>query len=272
MCINWDVPDAENYALQFCEPNNPNYVTEKNRNEVKNGSVLRLRHSPSKTANDILDTLRTGTALEKTHVLQNLSALSSDLTFALEFINKQGMNIIIAMIEDEKCVGELLKYVMLSFVELMEHGVVSWDVLQPGFITRNIYFMNNPNGFEKEVVQSALIILENTVQNSTKYGLIEKDVTFENLIKLLQESLTQVIQQNTIALINALFLKADDARRRVIATTFSSKQYRSVLLSSVVGSNTGTEMAHQLYVLQTLTMGLLEERMMTKMNTQVWRA
>lgn len=70
-------------------------MTEKNRNEVKNGSVLSLRHSPSKTANDILDTLKTGTTAERTAVLENLASLSCDVTFALELIKEQGLDIII---------------------------------------------------------------------------------------------------------------------------------------------------------------------------------
>lgn len=271
LCSNWNVTDHENYALQFCEPNNKNYVTEKNRSEVKNGSVLRLRYSPSKTANDILETLRTGTDPAKTTVLENLSVLSSDITFALEFIKEQGLNLIIDMIDDETCVGGMLKYVLLSFVELMEHGTVSWDILESSFINRTMGFINNPDNEIKEVVESALSILENIVQNSSKCTLID-NVKLENLLKLLQDSSTQVIQQNTIALINALFMKAsmkaDTSKCRSIANTFSSKQYRSVLLSSINSTNIGTEMAHQLYVLQTLTMGLLKYRMLTKMNTQ----
>lgn len=95
ICNNWNVTDPENYALKFCELNNKNYVTEKNRNEVKNGSVLSLRHSPSKTANDILETLKTGTIAERTAVLENLASLSCDVTFALELIKEQGLDIII---------------------------------------------------------------------------------------------------------------------------------------------------------------------------------
>lgn len=202
-------------------------------------------------------------------MLENLSILSSDLTFALEFIKEQGLNIIINMIEDEKlCTNDMLKFVIKSFVELMEHGTVSWDILQPTFLMRNILFINAPTKFPHEVIQSALSVLENTVHNSTKYSLIEKEITFLTLLKLLQESSQPVIQQNTIALINALFIKADNTRRRSIATTFSTKEYRSVILSSVISANIGTEMAHQLYILQTLTMGLIEHRMMTKMNAQ----
>ncbi|KAJ6648819.1 Engulfment and cell motility protein 1, partial [Pseudolycoriella hygida] len=267
ICNNWNVTDPENYALQFCEPNNRNYVTEKNRNEVKNGSVLSLRHSPSKTANDIIETLKTGTTAERTVVLENLVSLSCDVTFALELIKEQGLDIIIGMIEDAKLDADILKFVMLSFVELMDHGTVSWDILQPSFIARNISFINDRTNYAKEVVQCALAVLENTVNNSTKYALIERDVSFTRLLSLLQDS-EPVIQQNTIALINALFQKADDQRKQNIAAAFSTIQYRNVLLTSVINPNIGTEMAHQLYVLQKLTIGLLERRMMTNMSTQ----
>lgn len=91
LCNAWNLTKPEQYALQFSESNNQNYITEKNRNEIKNGSVLRLEHSPSKTAHDILQKLNNNGAVEeKLIALQKLSTLSSDMTFALEFINKQG--------------------------------------------------------------------------------------------------------------------------------------------------------------------------------------
>lgn len=267
LCQNWNLADDENYALQFCELNNKNYVTEKNRNEVKNGSVLRLCHSPTKTAHDILETIKNGTNIDKTRVLENLSSLSSDLTFALEFIKEHGLNIIISMIENEQCIGEMLKFMMLSFVELMDHGTISWDILQPKFISRNIYFINHPSTVPSEVIQCALSTLENIVQNSSNYsGAIENDVPFQSLLVLLQDSQSKIIQQNTIALINALFMKGDDSRRRSIANTLSTKAYRAAFLDTVGTANIG--ISHQLYVLQTLTLGLLEGRMMTPMNPQ----
>lgn len=268
LCDGWNLSDEENYALQFCEPNNKNYVTEKNRNEVKNGQVLRLRHSPTKTAHDILETLKSGSNEEKLRVLENLASLSSDLTFALEFIKEQGMNIVIEMVEGEQCTGDMLKYVMLSFVELMEHGTISWDILQSNFIGRNINFIKNSTPVvPPEVVQCALSTLENIVQNSSNHAaVIETDVKLDSLLKLLRDQTSQIIQQNTIALINALFIKGDDDRRRAIAQTLSTKPFRSVFLDCAIGANIG--ISHQLYVLQTLTLGLLENRMMTPMNAQ----
>lgn len=266
LCNNWNITDGDNYALQFCEQNNKKYVTEKNRNEVKNGSVLRLEFSPSKKAYDILETLKSGTVIDKTKCLQNLSNLSSDLTFALEFIKEQGLKLIIQMIEDEKISSEMLKYVLLSFVELMEHETVSWNILEASFIQRNIQFIHNNYDFN-EIIESALSILEHIVQNSSICHIVEKEVTFENFLLLLRKPV-QVIQQNTIALINALFIKSDDVRKKLITEKFSTKDYRDVILSCVIKTNIGAEMAHQLYVLQTLTLGLLENRMMTKMNAQ----
>lgn len=166
LCNGWNLSDPEQYALQFNDNNNRNYITEKNRNEIKNGSVLRLQFSPSKTAQDILQKLNMGSIEEKAAAMLKLSNLSSDMTFALDFINKQGLALIIRQIESGKCKGTVLAHTLLSFVELMEHGMVSWDILDANFITRVGSFVNPGN--EISVVQAALSILENVVLNSSE--------------------------------------------------------------------------------------------------------
>lgn len=226
---------------------------------------MRLQFSPSKTANDILATLRSGSNFEKIKCLKELSSLSTDLTFALEFINKQGLVIIINLIEDStQKEDDILKYSLCSFVELMEHGTVSWEILQDSFVQRNIQIVCNFQQYPKECTESALSNLENIVANSRKHALVEQGVTLQDLLRLLQDAKSSVIAQNGIALINALFMKSDEGRKRYIAQTISAKQYRLAL----IGNISGTEMSHQLYVLQTLTLGLLEQRMRTKMNAQ----
>ncbi|XP_070500587.1 engulfment and cell motility protein 1 [Chironomus tepperi] len=262
LCTNWNIPDYENYSLKFTEQTNAGFVTEKNRTDVKNGSVLRISFSASKTVNDYLQILRTGSLIEHTKCLQKLSNLSSDLSFAIEFINKSGLDLLIEMIEDEKCSGEKLEFALKSFVELMDHGTVSWGILSDVFINRNIAFINpSPTFLSHHIIESSLSILENIVQNSPRRSLVEHSVTFETLLKLLRES-SPIIQQNTIALVNALFMQMNEAKRRVIASTFSTKQYRSVILDScVLNAQNRTEMAHQLSILQSLTLGMLEPRM-----------
>nr|CAD7453113.1 unnamed protein product [Timema tahoe] len=272
LCNGWGLSDPDQYALQFSENNNQNYITEKNRNEIKNGSVLRLNLSPSTTAHDILQKLNTGTNDEKTKSLEKLSKLSVDMTFALEFINKQGLALIISMIEGGKCKGDMLAYSLMAFVELMDHGIVSWDILEVPFINKVASYVNNQAvAQDAKIIQASLSILENIVLNSSgKYGLVEKEVTFPNLVMHLQ-SHNPVIQLNAIALINALFLKADNVKRKAVSATLCSKQVRNVILSNIIQSasgQVGAEMAHQLYVLQNLMLALLEQRMNLKMDPQ----
>lgn len=268
LCRHWNLTDPEQYALQYDDCNNNSYITEKNRNELKDGCVLRLQYSPSKIAQDILQKLNMGTADEKAQAMEKLSVLSSDMTFALDFISKQGLALIIRQIENGKCKGTMLAHTLISFVELMEHGNVSWDILDDNFISRVAGLLNQVH--EPQVTKAALSILENVVLNSTEgYGLVEREVPIGPLVNHLKA--TPVEQQNVVALINALLIKADIVKRKTVASTLVSKQVRTVIQNNILqtGAAEGAEMAHQLYVLQTLTLGLLEQRMMTKMDPQV---
>lgn len=167
----------------------------------------------------------------------------------------------------------MLANALASFVELMDHGIVSWDILETPFINMVASYVNNQTSRPQEakVVQASLSILESIVLNSSaKYGQVEKEVGFPNLILRL-ENQNPIIQQNALSLINALFLKADPAKRKIIAGTLCTKQIRNVILQNIVqvsSGEVGSEMAHQLYVMQTLCFGLLEERMNTKMDPQ----
>lgn len=274
LCKAWGLPDPVNYALQFSESNNQNYITEKNRNEIKNGSVLRLEQSPAKTVQDILAKINTGTEAEQTTALTKLSTVSSDLTFALEFINKNGLSLIIHNIESGKFKGNCLKYALVTFVELMDHGIISWDILQNQFINKVVSFVSNQtNAQDPKIIQSCLSILENIVLNSSgKNSHVEKEITIPSLISHL-ENQDIVIQQNAIALINAIFSKADMTKRKTIAATLCSKQVRNKIYENLITKNVskeglGTELAHQLYVLQTLTLGLLEPKMRMRADSQ----
>lgn len=108
ICSGWSLSDSDQYSLQFSEKTNKNYITEKNRSDIKNGSVLRLALSASNTAEDILLKLsdKSASVEEKTSAVMKLSSLSGDTTFAFEFIRKEGLLIITKLIQEKKCKGE----------------------------------------------------------------------------------------------------------------------------------------------------------------------
>ncbi|XP_066290185.1 engulfment and cell motility protein 1-like isoform X1 [Branchiostoma lanceolatum] len=290
VCDVWQVPSSEQYALQYSD-NTQTYITEKNRNEIKNGTVLKLTTSPSKTAGDIVLCMKGEDSVEKCKALQKLAKISADVTFASEFISRDGVPLLAGMVENGSETGENLAFILTAFLELMDHGVVSWDNLTPTFVKRVATSVNRHSA-DATILQKSLAILESIALNSYElYKLVSSEVTFGNLISHIQSS-NQEIQCNAVALINALFLRAPEEKRKrahseadlsdeeeswqqngselsiTLSDNLNAKQIRNVILNHVIRGprQVGTEMAHQLYVHQTLSFNLLEERRMTKLD------
>ncbi|XP_059508955.1 engulfment and cell motility protein 1 isoform X1 [Stegostoma tigrinum] len=295
VCDGWSLTNPENYALQYADNTNF-YITEKNRNEIKNGAILRLAASPTQTAQGLHERIQSSSMDAKLEALKDLANHSRDITFAQEFINLDGISLLTQMVESgseryqklqkimKPCFGDMLSFTLTAFVELMDHGIVSWDTFSVAFIKKIASYVNK-SATDVSVLQRSLAILESMVLNSYDlYQKVAQEITIGQLMPHLQGSDAD-IQTYTIAVINALFLKAPDDKRQLdlegnvgafscsqteIANILAQKQLRSIILTHVIrGTRTiQTEMAHQLYVLQVLTFNLLEDRMMTKMDPQ----
>uniref|UniRef100_A0A8D0AC51 Engulfment and cell motility 1 n=1 Tax=Sander lucioperca TaxID=283035 RepID=A0A8D0AC51_SANLU len=248
-----------------------------NRNDIKNGSILRLTSSPYQTAAQLHERIQSSSMDAKLESLKDLANASRDITFAQEFINLDGISLLTQMVESGTDFGDLLSFTLTAFVELMDHGIVSWDTFSVAFIKKIASYVNK-SAMDTAVLQRSLAILESMVLNSQDlYHKVAQEITIGQLIPHLQGT-DQDIQTYTIAVINALFLKAPEEKRQVrlqcahteMAHILAQKQLRSIILSNVIRSPTpiNDEMAHQLYVLQVLTFNLLEDRMMTKMDPQ----
>uniref|UniRef100_A0A7N8Y030 Engulfment and cell motility 1 (ced-12 homolog, C. elegans) n=1 Tax=Mastacembelus armatus TaxID=205130 RepID=A0A7N8Y030_9TELE len=231
-----------------------------NRNDIKNGSILRLTTSPYQTAVQLHERIQSSSMDAKLEALKDLANASRDITFAQEFINLDGISLLTQMVESGTEFSPLL---------LMDHGIVSWDTFSVAFIKKIASYVNK-SAMDTAVLQRSLAILESMVLNSQDlYHKVAQEITIGQLIPHLQGT-DQDIQTYTIAVINALFLKAPEEKRQEMAHILAQKQLRSIILSNVIRSPTpiNDEMAHQLYVLQVLTFNLLEDRMMTKMDPQ----
>nr|KAF6469321.1 engulfment and cell motility 1 [Molossus molossus] len=252
-----------------------------NRNEIKNGTILRLTTSPAQNAQQLHERIQSSSMDSKLEALKDLASLSRDVTFAQEFINLDGILLLTQMVESgteryqklqkimKPCFGDMLSFTLTAFVELMDHGIVSWDTFSVAFIKKIASFVNK-SGMDTSILQRSLAILESMVLNSHDlYQKVAQEITIGQLIPHLQGT-DQEIQTYTIAVINALFLKAPDERRQEMANILAQKQLRSIILTHVIRAQRAinNEMAHQLYVLQVLTFNLLEDRMMAKMDPQ----
>ncbi|XP_018090687.1 engulfment and cell motility protein 2 isoform X5 [Xenopus laevis] len=254
------------------------------RGDMKNGTILRLAVSPSRAARQILERIQGHSTDGRLEAMKELAKLSADTTFATEFINMEGVTVLTRLVEGGTKLlshySEMLAFTLTAFLELMDHGIVSWDIVSLTFIKQIAGFVSQPS-VDVSILQRSLAILESMVLNSQAlYHKIADEITVGQLICHLQVS-NQEIQTYAIALINALFLKAPEDKRQEkplnlmdvpvseMANTFVQKHLRSIILNHVIRGNRPikTEMAHQLYVLQVLTFNLLEERMMTKMDS-----
>uniref|UniRef100_A0A673L8D5 Engulfment and cell motility protein 1-like n=1 Tax=Sinocyclocheilus rhinocerous TaxID=307959 RepID=A0A673L8D5_9TELE len=280
VCEGWNLPNPETFALQNADSTNF-YITEKNRNNIKNGSILRLTTSAAQMAQQLHERIQSSSMDMKLDALKDLANSSRDITFAQEFINLDGISLLTQMVESgteryqklqkimKPCFGDLLSFTLTAFVELMDHGIVSWDTFSVAFIKKIASYVCK-SAMDTAVLQRSLAILESMVLNSQDlYQKVAQEITIGQLIPHLQGT-DQDIQTYTIAVINALFLKAPEEKRQEMAHILAQKQLRSIILSNVIRSNKpiNDEMAHQLYVLQVLTFNLLEDRMMTKMDPQ----
>ncbi|XP_059141115.1 engulfment and cell motility protein 1-like [Physella acuta] len=263
ICSKWGIDDASSYSLRFNENNQKMYITEKNRKDIRDGQVLNLTLSAAQTAKHIRQALSGSRQEDKNSALRHLSLLSSDISFAEEFIKIEGHQLVITIVTSGNSRGDPLAYALKSFVFLMEHGLVQWEILEPDFIRRVADCVNiSASNLDTSCLQSALDILESVVLYcSSRQNVIEQVVTPVNVIPHL-ESKSADVQKNAIALINALFTKADETKRKKIAESLQSQKMRNNILSNVIrGQNVGAGMAHELYVLQTLLLNLNEDRM-----------
>ncbi|XP_070600399.1 engulfment and cell motility protein 2 isoform X2 [Erythrolamprus reginae] len=270
VCDGWSLPNPEYYTLRYADGAQL-YITEQTRGDIKNGTILQLAVSPSRAARQLMDRTQSSTQEGRLEAMKELAKLSADLTFATEFINMDGIAVLTRLVEGSSKLlshyGETLAFTLTAFLELMDHGLVSWDTVSASFIKQIAGYVSRPM-VDVSILQRSLAVLESLVLNSQAlYPVVAEEFTVGQLLSHLQVSNPE-IQTYTVALINALFLKAPEEKRQEMADPLAQRQLRLAVLTHVIRGNRPikTEMAHQLYVLQVLTLNLREERMMTKMD------
>ncbi|KAK4290111.1 hypothetical protein Pmani_036977 [Petrolisthes manimaculis] len=274
LCGHWKLERPELYALQYTEPT-AHYVNEKNRGKIKDGTVLNLVNSAARTADDTLNRLRKGNVNERRTALDTMVKMAPDVTFASEVVGKQGISLLIECMQSENNDSTLLPSILTSFLELMDHGILSWEELQPAFIEKVASYINLQMAVDPRTLCTSLTILENIILNSpSRYPVVEKQIVLPKLLQHLQ--VTQGtkrsdIQHSVLALVNALIQKSEPQKRKYWIHSLSTRQYRTNINNNVLihaeGGGIGTDMAHQLYVLQQLILNQYDERMNTRMET-----
>nr|XP_005896668.1 PREDICTED: engulfment and cell motility protein 3 [Bos mutus] len=266
VCDAWSLPHSERYALQFADGHR-RYITENNRMEIKNGSILCLSTAPDREAERLLRGLQSESREGRREALRHLLLLAPDLTFAREVISRDGLQRLGTIIEDGDDLGEVLALALRAFLELMEHGVVSWETLSIPFVRKVVCYVNM-NLMDASVQPLALGLLENVTLSSPTLGqLVKSEVPLDRLLVHLQV-MNQQLQTKAMALLTALLQGATPAERKHMLDYLWQRNLRQFIYKNIIHSAAplGDEMAHHLYVLQALMLGLLEPRMRTPLD------
>ncbi|XP_064414851.1 engulfment and cell motility protein 3 [Latimeria chalumnae] len=267
VCDGWNLPNPDQYALQYTD-GVQTYITEKNRLDIKNGSILRLTTAPGRAAEQLYSGIQNNNNDVKSESLKELANVSKDITFAHEFISRDGLELLLQIVEVGDDVGEALAHTLKAFLELMEHGIISWETLSSVFITKIASFVNKKDVLDATIQQLSLSILESMVLSSSAlFNTVKKEVTLERLIGHLQVT-NQQIQTKAMALIIALLQSADVLERKEMMDYLSKRNLRQYIYKNIIHSSgtVGDEMTHYLYVLQSITLNLLEPRAKTPVD------
>ncbi|XP_063294735.1 engulfment and cell motility protein 3 [Pelobates fuscus] len=266
VCDTWNISNPEQYTLQYVD-GHQEYITELNRMDIKNGSILRLTTSPDKEAISLCTGAQSHNLDVKSESLKKLAILSRDVTFAQEFINRDGLSILSRIVEEEEGEGDVMAHTLRAISELMEHGMVSWETFSTSFIHKIVAFVNM-NQMVAQTTQLSLAVLENMVQSSSKLGdMVRHGVTLDRLLGLLQVS-NQEMQIKAMALIVALLQRVGEQERQEMLDYLWKKNMRQFIHKHIIHgwAALGDEISHYLYVLQCLSLGLLETRMKSAMD------
>jgi engulfment/cell motility protein 1 len=98
----WAIEEsADQFVLLFDGCDNL-MVTEKNRSEIKDGTMLRVAHSPSRRVADLLQQVRESIANEtQKELYEQLATLCLQTSFAIEFVAQGGMQLLIESIGNQ---------------------------------------------------------------------------------------------------------------------------------------------------------------------------
>ncbi|XP_074801439.1 engulfment and cell motility protein 1 isoform X4 [Natator depressus] len=193
VCDGWSLVNHECYALQHADSSNF-YITEKNRNEIKNGAILRLTTSPAQNAQQLHERIQSSSMDAKLEALKDLASYSRDVTFAQEFINLDGISLLTQMVESgteryqklqkimKPCFGDMLSFTLTAFVELMDHGIVSWDTFSVAFIKKEMANILSQKQL-RAIILTHVIRAQRAINNEMAHQLYVLQVLTFNLLE-----------------------------------------------------------------------------------------
>ncbi|XP_065186852.1 engulfment and cell motility protein 2-like [Sycon ciliatum] len=270
MCQRWGIQNADRFAFKHMDTNT--YITEKNRQNLANGVILKLALSPAIEARDTFELLRDSPANDS-QIMRSLALMCKDASFASEFAACGGLRTLALRIEQQS--DTLLENAQLgpaltALQELVDNGGNVWGELTPSLVAKICSYVvsSNPDAL---IMSKSLSILESVVSSSNNASLIKvvhDKVTIQEIGKHLQQTSDLDRKVNALGVLNALMMRASISERQDLHKDACSFRLREALYNTVVNQkgNVQVEMAQQLHIYQALQLSLIANRMQTRFD------
>lgn len=256
VCGEVGIVDPDFYAIKF--DGSEVYIFDANKLDIRNGDMLQLFRMPMKR-NEVIEKLGSGTPDEKADALQALLILAADPDSAVRFIAYDGHKTIVNWIEAGVYKGNLLCRALLCLQGLIEHGLITWEILSNKCLSRILKETNCANGTDWNSVEVFLNALECVVtSNAAAYETVFMGMPWERYAMLMQEG-SVVVMRNCIMLLNALFAQGNDGHRDALKNAVSNWKIKSVVWTRLTNyGQVDSELARALHVFQAQMLGLYE--------------
>lgn len=286
----WGILNPEQYSFRYVSSGKDQkgglvkdtYITEENRQELRNGDILQIAMAPSHQAKSIYDEMRN--ADTQSRGIELLVKLCHDVTFAVQFIslnNGNGVQFLMSFIEMSRMTTNIEKdntaNVLGAFQDLMDHGIVSWDTIRENFVKKIVNFLSDCHNlatYHPQITYRCLDVLESLVLNSTEFHkIVSSEIKPEDVIGFIGKEGSKghehLVTHNALGLINALIQKSDNQREtfRDLTKNQFSRTIQEKILQQAKGE-IDPDVAHQLSTYQALVLNQVEARMRTPFTDQ----
>ncbi|KJE91200.1 engulfment and cell motility protein 2 [Capsaspora owczarzaki ATCC 30864] len=246
----------------YCEDTDQFLTSDATIRELRDGNVLELRQTPEIAASKLISSLR-GSEEDVKKAFVGLRNQIKNTTFANIFIAKGGLPLIVKHVQ-ESTAPSTLGFALQMLQELVDRGTTGWEGLSDSFVQKICGYTEHQN---LNVKKRALAIADRFVSSPAYgYGRVAPHLRCESMITMMDGSSDLDIQSNTISLFNTLLLNAGSHQPEFLQKILSLNIRKALLNVARKSGGVNDELAHQLYVFQSVWFNSLAQRIQAVFN------
>lgn len=237
------------------------YITETNRFIIRNGQELRLVFAAPLFAKMIKEKLTVNTPSERlSWALKKAAVCTADVSFCREFF-PEGYVLLRALLKELLLPKSLHNNALMIIFNLIRLNYLK--ELDNVILLQMKVIVISEHHISQEIIESALNILDAIVRSAEETEAILKLFSLDDFAHHIWIRDFPKVQCSTLTLMNTLVLNCSKGKtKNHLLTKMNSKPFKDNIFGNIITSdvNVPSDLAHALYVYQSLILTLHKER------------